>query len=139
MIEQPHIAAAWSSLFLGLFSVAAAAGELRRPGMWRKMVAELEASPALQITLSLVELALGLFLYALLPWDGGDWLASGIKLIAVLMVVEALVVCVFADRYLHFWVRRLGADWSGWAVVALLIGLWLTAAGIYRFYLTTPY
>lgn len=140
MIEPPQIAVAWSALFLGLFSVATALGELRRPGMWRRMMQELEASPAQQIALGLVELALGVFIYAATgPWNSGDWLAVVMKILAAMMVLEALIVCAFADRWIHFWVRRLGSDWRGWAVIALLIGLWLTFAALYRFYLTTPY
>ena len=140
MIESPSIPAAWSALFLGLFAIASAVGELRKPGMWRRMMGELERSPALQITLGLIELASGVLIYAAIgPWDGGDWLAVVTKVLATLMVLEALAVCAFADRWIHFWVRRLGSDWRGWAVVALLFGLWLTFAAIYRFYLTTPY
>lgn len=139
MIEPPQIAVAWCSLFLGLFSIATALGELRNSGMWRRMVGELERSPALQITLGLVELALGVFLYAVTgPWGSGDWLAVVMKIIAAMMILEALIVCAFADRWIHFWVRRLGSDWRGWAVIALLLGLWLTFAALYRFYLTTP-
>lgn len=139
MIELPHIAVAWCSLFMGLFSIASALGELRNPGMWRRMMQELEASPAQQITLGLVELALGVFIYAVTgPWGSGDWLALVMKAIAALMILEALIVCAFADRWMHFWVRRLGSDWRGWAVICLLIGLWLTFAALYRFYLTTP-
>ena len=52
-------AAAWTSLFLGLFLVAAALGELRRPGQWHRMIEEIESSPALQMTVGLLELALG--------------------------------------------------------------------------------
>jgi uncharacterized protein YjeT (DUF2065 family) len=140
MTETPQIAVAWCALFLGLFSVATALGELRIPGMWRRMIQEMETSPALQITLGLVELALGVFIYAATgPWDSGDWLGVVMKVIAGLMVFEALIVCAFADHWSRFWTRRLASDWRGWAVICLLIGLWLTFAALYRFYLAPPY
>ena len=89
-MESPSIPAAWSALFLGLFAIASAVGELRKPGMWRRMMGELETSPALQITLGLIELASGVLSYAAIgPWDGGDWLAVVTKVLATLMVLEA--------------------------------------------------
>lgn len=140
MTEAPQIAVAWCALFLGLFCAATALGELRKPGMWRRMIQEMETSPAMQVTLGLVELALGIFIYAATgPWDSGDWLGVVMKVIAALMVFEALIVCAFADHWSHFWTRRLASDWRGWAVICLLIGLWLTFAALYRFYLAPPY
>lgn len=126
-------AAAWSALLLGLFLVASALGELRRPGQWRAMLREIEGSSALQLIVGMVELALGAAVYIANPWNPQDWLACLMTILGGLMMAEAMVFLVIADRYLRFWVPRLGADWRGWAVVSFLVGLWLAAAGVHRF------
>lgn len=126
-------AVAWTSLLLGLFLLATAIGGLRRPGMWRAMLREIEASPALQLIVGMVELALGAAIYLANPWNPQDWLSALMTILGGLMIVEALVFLVIADLYLRFWLPRLGTDWRGWAIISFLIGLWLTAAGTLRF------
>tara|TARA_R110000782_G_scaffold117364_4_gene207718 strand:- start:30721 stop:31122 length:402 start_codon:yes stop_codon:yes gene_type:complete len=126
-------AVAWTSLLLGLFLLATAIGELRRPGMWRAMLREIEASSALQLIVGMVELALGAAVYLANPWNPQDWLSALMTILGGLMIVEALVFLVIADLYLRFWLPRLGTDWRGWAIISFLIGLWLAAAGTLRF------
>ncbi len=128
-------AAAWTSLFLGLFLVAAALGELRRPGQWHRMIEEIEASPALQMTVGLLELALGALVY-LANRSGGveDGLALAMQLLGGLMVAEALVIMAFSDIYIHFWMRKLGTRSRGWALFVILIGAALGLAGLFRFF-----
>lgn len=125
-------AATWSALLLGLFLMASAVAELRRPGLWRGMLQEVEGSGALQLMLGMVELALGAAIYLANPWNPADWLSAFMTVIGGLMIVEAVIFLAFADRYLRFWIPRLGSDWRGWAVISLLIGLWLTGAGFVR-------
>lgn len=139
MIEPPSIAAAWSSLFLGLFAFAAALGELRRPGGWRRMMQELGTAPALQLIIGLLELALGTLIYIVNPWNSGDWLALVMKTLGAVMMLEALLICALADRFLHIWTRILERGSRGWAAFSLVLGLVLIFAATYRFYLTTPY
>lgn len=123
---------AWTSLLLGLFLLASAAGELRRPGMWRGMMAEVEASSALQMIVGMVELALGAAVYLANPWNPQDWLTCLMTIVGGLMIIEAVVFLAIADIYLRFWMPRIGTNWRGWAVVSLLFGLWLTVAGLHR-------
>jgi hypothetical protein len=124
---------AWTSLLLGLFLLSSAAGELRRPGLWRGMMTEIERSSAMQMILGMVELALGAAVYIANPWNPQDWLTSLMTILGAWMMIEALIFLVIADLYLRFWMPRLGTNWRGWAIVSLLIGLWLTVAGIHRF------
>ena len=129
---QSYDIAAWTSLVFGLFLLASAARELRRPGTWRTMLGEIEASPALQLTLGLTELALGAIIYLANPWNPQDWLAALMTIVGGLMIVESVIFLAFADRYLRFWLPRIGTDWRGWSIIAFLIGLWLTGAGFIR-------
>ena len=126
-------ATAWTSLLLGLFLFASAIGELRRPGTWRAMLQEVEQSSALQLTLGIIELALGAAVYLANPWNPQDWLAAFMTIIGGLMIIEAVIFLAIADLYLRFWLPRIGTNWRGWAVVSFLIGLWLAIAGLHRF------
>ena len=126
-------ATSWSSGLLGLFAVFAAIGALRQPGLWRTMIEEIDKSPALQLVSGFIELFVGAAIYLVNPWDASDILTIVMKSIGGLMMIEALVVMGFSDLYLHFWLKNLAAMHKGWAVLTLLIGLALTAAGFVRF------
>jgi uncharacterized protein YjeT (DUF2065 family) len=124
---------AWSSLLLGLFALFAGIGGVRNPQAWRAMIAEVSRSSALQLVMSLAELAVGAALYLLNPWGGGDVLGAVVKVIGGLMMLEALVVAAFADGYLGFWQRIFVKTARGWALFAVLVGLALSVAGALRF------
>ena len=66
------LAPAWTALFLGLFALFSGIGELRQPGHWDRLLAELTASPALQMIFGLVELLLGAIVYLADPWASSD-------------------------------------------------------------------
>lgn len=131
-------APAWSALFMGLFLIATAIGELRRPGMWHGMIEEIERSPALQMVAGLLELGLGAAIYLACRggsgfWPG-DWLALAMMAVAGLMVAEALIVMAFSDIYIRFWMRKLGTKTRGWALFVLILGAALCAVALARFY-----
>ena len=50
---------AWILLFVGLYSLAAAVGELRLPGTWAKMLADFERGPGLRFVTGFFVLSLG--------------------------------------------------------------------------------
>ena len=125
-------ATTWSALFLGLFSVAAALGALRKPGVWKTMVEEIERSPALQLLSGLLELALGIAIYLANPWIPSDLLTCVMKTVGAVMVFEALAVIAFSDIYFHFWLRNLAHMMRGWVIVTLVLGLALTVAALLR-------
>ncbi|MEN9719256.1 MAG: hypothetical protein RIQ99_2134 [Pseudomonadota bacterium] len=66
---------AWSALILGLSALFAGVGALRKPGIWRTMIAEVEQSPALQFVCGMLELLVGTVIYLANPWLPGDVLA----------------------------------------------------------------
>ena len=126
-------ATAWTAILLGLFALFAAVGALRKPGTWQMLVREIDHSPALQMTSGIVELAAGAAIYLVNPWVPADLLACVMKAIGGLMMIEALVVVGFSDLYIHFWLKNLSHFHRGWAIVSLIAGAALTAAGGFHF------
>jgi len=127
------LAPAWAALFMGLFALFAGLGELRKPGHWEKLLAEIAGSPALQMITGLVELALGAVIFVANPWASGDWLSSAMSVIGALMCVEALLILAFSDVYMAFWLRRFG-PWSKlWVAISMVFGVALIAIALPRF------
>ena len=127
------LAPAWAALFLGLFALFAGLGELRKAGHWEKLLAEISASPALQMITGLVELALGAVIYAANPWGSTDWLASAMSVIGGFMCLEALAILAFSDVYMAFWLRRFGLLSKLWVAISMILGIALIAVALPRF------
>lgn len=125
---------AWSALLLGLAALSAGIGALRKPGIWRTMIGEVEASPALQFVCGMLELLIGTLVYIANPWVPADTVACVIKAIGGLMMIEALGILGFCDIYTQFWLKSLGNMHRGWATFTVLMGLALLAAGVTRFH-----
>lgn len=132
-MPELSLAPAWSALFLGLFALFAGLGELRKAGHWEKLLAEIAASPALQMITGLVELALGAVIYVANPWGSADWLASAMSVIGGLMCLEALAILAFSDVYMAFWLRRFGPLSKLWVVISMILGIALIAVALPRF------
>ena len=122
----------WSSLLLGLFALASCIGEFRRPGLWKNMLQQIVDSPAIILNVGMLELLIGAIVYLINPWGPQDWLASLMKILGGLMMIEALVTLALGDLYLNFWIKRFSGAIRAWAVVALLVGVALTIAGLHR-------
>ncbi|MFD2580798.1 hypothetical protein ACFSTD_23955 [Novosphingobium colocasiae] len=99
-------------------------GALRRPDHWERLLAEIAASPALQVVTGLVEMAIGGVVYLANPWDSADWLSSALAVVGGLLVLEALAIIAFSDIYLAFWVRRFGPLARLWAWCSIAVGGW---------------
>ncbi|MEW9854444.1 hypothetical protein [Novosphingobium sp. M1R2S20] len=127
------LAPAWTALFLGVFAIAAGIGELRRAGHWEKMLAEISASPALQMITALIQLFLGAVIYLADPWASPDWLSSAMSVLGGLMCLEALVILSFSDVFTAFWLRRFGPYARLWSWGSLLFGVALIAVALPRF------
>lgn len=123
----------WSATLLGLFAIAVAIGALRQPGIWGKMVDEIEASPALQLLCGFAELFIGAAIYIANPWNSADLLSMVMKAIGGLMMIEALIVMAISDLYFQTWLKNLAAMRRGWPLVTLIIGMVLAGAGMVRF------
>lgn len=132
-MDQAFDPTAWSATLLGLFGVAVAIGALRQPGIWGRMVGEIESSPALQLLCGFVELFVGAAIYLLNPWVPADLLATMMKAVGGLMMAEALVVMAISDLYFQTWLKNLAAMRRGWPLFTLLVGLVLAGAGMVRF------
>ena len=127
-------ATAWTSLLLGLAAMAAGMGALRKPGIWRTMIEEIERSPTLQFLSGMMELLIGTLVYLANPFAPADILACVMKAIGGLMMIEALAIIGFCDIYTQLWVRTLSHMHRGWATFTFLIGLLLNALGAMRFH-----
>ena len=124
---------AWSATLLGAFAISVAIGALRQPGIWGRMVNEIEASPALQLLCGFAELFVGAAIYLLNPWDSADLLAMVMKGLGGLMMAEALTVMAISDLYFQTWLKNLAAMRRGWPIATLIAGLVLTGVGMWRF------
>lgn len=125
---------AWSALLLGLSALFAGIGALRKPGIWRTMIEEVEKSPALQFVCGMLELLVGTVIYLANPWLPADVLACVIKALGGAMMIEALAILGFCDIYTQFWLRTLSHMHRGWASSTVLLGLALSIAGAARFH-----
>lgn len=125
---------AWSALLLGLSALFAGIGTLRKPGIWRTMIDEVEKSPALQFVCGMLELLVGAVIYLANPWLPGDVLSCVIKAMGGAMMIEALAILGFCDIYTQFWLRTLSHMHRGWATSTVLLGLALSVAGMLRFH-----
>ncbi|MFN3516381.1 MAG: hypothetical protein ACK4YM_04385 [Novosphingobium sp.] len=125
-------ASAWSAMLLGLAAVFAGVGALRKPGIWREMLNEVERSPALQFLCGMMELVIGTAVYLSNPWAPADLLSSALKVMGGAMMVEALMILGFVDVYSQFWLRTLTHMHRGWAMSTVALGLVLTVLGAQR-------
>ena len=125
---------AWSSLLLGMAAMFAGIGALRKPGIWRDMLVEIEGSPTLQFLCGLLELLVGAMVYLSNPWlPQSDLLACFMKALGGGMMIEAIAILGFCDIYTQFWLRSLTHMHRGWAMTTLAFGLALNVLGAIRF------
>ncbi|MEY3906023.1 MAG: hypothetical protein RIR59_846 [Pseudomonadota bacterium] len=124
---------AWSAVLLGLSAVFAGIGALRKPGIWRTMIDEVERSPALQFVCGMLELLVGTVIYLANPWIPSDILSCIIKALGGAMMIEALMILGFCDIYTQFWLRTLSHMHRGWAMSTVALGLVLSVAGAVHF------
>ena len=132
-MPQTLDATAWSSLMLGLAAIFAGVGALRKPGIWRAMVGEIEQSPTLQFLSGMLEMLTGVIVYLANPFAPADVLSCVMKGIGGLMMIEALAIIGFCDIYTQLWLRSLSHMHRGWAGFTLVYGLGLSVAGAMRF------
>ena len=123
---------AWIALFLGLYSLAAAAGELRSPGGWWIMLKEFERSPALRLVTGFVTLTLGAAIYLVSPWRPDDWLSIAVSVLGGVAVAEGLLILAMGDRFLNMARALIGRAGRGWAGFSALAGIALVLAGLSR-------
>lgn len=114
---------AWIALFLGLYLLAAAAGEFRSPGGWAAMLMDFERSPASRFLTGKVCIALGAAIYLVTPWRPEDWLSIAVSVIGGISIAQGLLILAAGDRFLVF-ARRLTMAAPGfWAGFSALFGM----------------
>ena len=131
MAASQHITA-WILLLLGLYSVAAAVGELRRRGTWARMIWELERSKALQFVVGLICLILGSVIMLVNPYDGLDLQSILVTILGGLILLEGVAFLAFPDWMLWMSRQLVGAKSSIWAWFAFLIGIAFLCLGYVR-------
>ena len=114
---------AWIAFFVGLYALAAAAGELRSPNTWWTMLKDFERSPAVRFVTGLVTLALGATIYLVNPWRTEDWLSIAVSVVGGIAVAEGLLILAAGERFLHFGRALLSRGGRGWAGFAALLGI----------------
>lgn len=114
---------AWILLLMGLYSVSAAIGELRKPGTWARMVWEIERSGALQFLTGLLMLVLGGAVYLVNPYNPADWTSILVTIIGGLMMLEGTAFLAFPDWMIRLARMCIGSGGRLYALASLVIGL----------------
>lgn len=132
-MADPADIPAWIALFVGLYSLGAAIGELRSPGSWAAMLDGFETSEALRFLTGIVVLALGATIYLVNPWRPDDWLAVLVSVMGGLMALEGVVILAIGRPFLHFASQTFGVVNRGWALLSAGIGIVLICVAMLRF------
>ncbi len=124
---------AWIALFMGLYALGAAIGELRSPGSWAAMLDGFENNEALRFLTGIVVLALGAVIYLVNPWNPEDWLSVVVTVMGGGMALEGVVILGFGRPFLHFASLLLGAVNRIWALFSGVLGAVLICVAMLRF------
>lgn len=122
----------WITFFIGLYAIAAGAGEFRQPGYWAKMVQEVRASSALQFLTGLLTLVLGAAVYLVNPWNPADLLSILITVMGAGMFIEGALILAAGDWFLNFAGKLIGSGNRLWAGFSIILGLAAVFAAIVR-------
>ena len=131
-MAQTHDVAAWIALFIGLYALAAAVGELRQPGTWGVMLTNFARGPALRFVTGFAVLAVGAAIYLGNPWRPADRLAVLVSVIGGIMVVEGMLILAAGDRFLPFARVLIGRAARVWAGASAFLGFCLIVAALAR-------
>lgn len=123
---------AWIILVFGVYALAAGIGEIRAPGVWEKMVVDLERVTALRFLTGIICIGIGTPLYLIAPWGSTDWMVIAVKLIGGWMVIEGALFLAVGDWFVAFARRLMGAASRLWALLSVLIGLAAIVAAAVR-------
>ncbi|WP_340588874.1 hypothetical protein [Erythrobacter alti] len=124
---------AWITLFIGLYSLGAAVGELRSPGSWAAMLEGFEENEGLRFLTGIVTLSLGAAIYLVNPWNPEDWLSVIVSLIGGGMALEGFAILAFGRAFLHFANSLIGGNNRGWAILSGILGVALICVALLRF------
>jgi|SRR5687768_16775764 len=131
-MAQPADVPAWIALFLGLYALAAAVGELRAPNTWWAIIKEFERSPGLRFVIGLNCVALGAAIYLVSPWRPGDWLSVAVSVMGGLHFAQGLLILASGERFLHGTRALIGRSGRVWGGLGALFGVALVFAALSR-------
>ena len=131
-MNPPTDLPAWIAFFVGLYSLASGAGEMRNPGGWAAMMADFERSPAARFVTGLACLAVGAAIYLACPWRGGDWLAIVVNILGGVAVAEGMLILAAGDRFVTIARRMIGNAMGFWAAFSVLFGMAAIVAAVVR-------
>lgn len=123
----------WILLLLGIYSFAAGVGELRRPGLWHRMLWEVEQSSALQFLTGVACIVIGGAIYLANPWNPKDIGSILVTVLGAWILVEGFLFLAFGDVFLRFTGPLMRAVNKFWALGSALLGLGLIIWAIQRF------
>ena len=123
---------AWIALFIGVYSLGAAIGELRSPGFWQGMLRDISGNDALTFLTGIIVLALGAAIYLVNPWRPDDWLSILITLTGGGMAIEGFLFLAFPGPFLAFAGRLMALASRGWAFASALFGIAIIVAALLR-------
>ncbi len=132
MADAQHITA-WIALFMGLYALGAAIGELRSPGSWASMLEDFEKAEGLRFVTGIVVLSLGAVIYLVNPLNQEDWLSIVITVVGGGMVAEGVVILGWGRPFLHFASSLLGVVNRVWALLSAGLGVVLVCVAMLRF------
>jgi hypothetical protein len=123
---------AWVALFVGLYALAAGAGEFRSPGGWKAILLEFERSPGLRYLTGMACMAVGAAIYLAVPWAAGDWLAIAVNVVGGIALAEGLLILAAGDRFVALARRLLGNATGLWAGLSAVFGFAAIVAAMSR-------
>ena len=113
---------AWIVMFLGIYSFAAAMGELRMPGTWNGMLADFEQSPGMRFIAGIIVLVLGAVVYLVTPWRPDDWLFIAMAGFGGLLVVKGILLLAAGERFVTFGRWAMAGASEVWAGLSAVLG-----------------
>ena len=123
---------AWIALFFGVYALAAAVGELFRPGYWGAMLQDFAENAGLRFITGIVLIALGAAIYLTSPWRPDDWLAVLVTVMGGGMVAEGAIFLAFGEPFIRAAKAMMGWANRGWAIFSAVMGIALIAVALAR-------
>ncbi|MFC4291412.1 hypothetical protein ACFOWX_03180 [Sphingorhabdus arenilitoris] len=123
---------AWILILIGLYSVAAAIGELRRRGTWARIFWELERSRTLQFLIGIMCMVIGATIMLVNPYNGLDLQSILVTILGGLILLEGAAFLAFPDWMIHLSRQVMNSRSAIWGWIALCIGMALMVVGYVR-------
>lgn len=127
-----NIMAGWLLLFYGAYIFAAGLGEWRLPGLWLRMMGDINNSAALPFLTGLICILIGGFTLFLMGGADGPIINKLLIIMGAWVVVEGLIFIAIPDYFGRFasWLMRMSSRF--WAMLAMILGLAMAGGGVWH-------